>query len=245
MLPRRPAVLPALALLTAALGLGATGCSGTGTGTAGGSGFTNPFADIDGRWTFKLKKHSDAPQLRAAFRDGFDFNRINENLPTAWRDQPVYEEAAASPPDAFALASAGRGSTPAYDALIIPDASGSAGRVTPPPPAVPMEGDLDVQPLYDLPDSTDANLIIADASPRLERSLEPVLLAPSPASAPSRARPEPAATSTHVIQDRDSFWKLAERYYGDGTRFQEIADANPGLDPMKLPVGRTITIPAP
>ncbi len=40
----------------------------------------------------------------------------------------------------------------------------------------------------------------------------------------------------------DTFWNLAQRY---GTTAQAIATANPGLDPRRLQIGTTVTVPLP
>ena len=59
----------------------------------------------------------------------------------------------------------------------------------------------------------------------------------------------PAATSvamgsrTHTVQRGDTLWSIARRTYGDGQRWREIAQANPGLQPRKLHIGRQIMLP--
>ena len=40
----------------------------------------------------------------------------------------------------------------------------------------------------------------------------------------------------------DNYWKLAEKFYGDGHKWKLIGDAN-GYKPKALPVGATLTIP--
>jgi len=56
-------------------------------------------------------------------------------------------------------------------------------------------------------------------------------------------RSEPAAASTYVVRKGDTLWSVAQRLLGDGKRWKEIAEANPGLSPSKLPVGQTLKIP--
>lgn len=52
-----------------------------------------------------------------------------------------------------------------------------------------------------------------------------------------------AASGSYTIRAGDTLWKIAAAHYGNGNQWKKIADANPGLDPSKLIVGKTITIP--
>jgi len=63
---------------------------------------------------------------------------------------------------------------------------------------------------------------------------------PQPIAAPVAASP---AQATYTIQKNDSLWKIAERHYGSGQRWVDIVNANPGLEPTKMPVGKTIVLP--
>jgi nucleoid-associated protein YgaU len=52
-----------------------------------------------------------------------------------------------------------------------------------------------------------------------------------------------AAKGSHRVGKGDTLYSLARRYYGDGKRFRDIAEAN-GLDPADpLPVGKELRIP--
>ncbi len=51
------------------------------------------------------------------------------------------------------------------------------------------------------------------------------------------------APKAHVIVAGDSFWKLAEAYYGDATKWKLIADANPTVRARRMTIGATLTIP--
>lgn len=66
--------------------------------------------------------------------------------------------------------------------------------------------------------------------------------APAPAAA---LRPMPAGTAsqTYTVRKGDTLWSIAARHYGDGKMWTAIVDANPGIDPKKLAVGQTITLP--
>ncbi|MAW77323.1 MAG: hypothetical protein CMJ95_08065 [Planctomycetes bacterium] len=46
-----------------------------------------------------------------------------------------------------------------------------------------------------------------------------------------------------VIREGDTLYDLAEQQLGSGLRWSEIQDANPGLNPNRLPVGKKILIP--
>jgi nucleoid-associated protein YgaU len=48
---------------------------------------------------------------------------------------------------------------------------------------------------------------------------------------------------TAKIQDKDTLATIAKRELGSATRYQEILDANPGLNPAKLEKGKDIQIP--
>jgi hypothetical protein len=47
---------------------------------------------------------------------------------------------------------------------------------------------------------------------------------------------------THVVEQGETLWVIAERYYGDGSRYRDIAEAS-GVDPETLGVGEVLTIP--
>jgi len=56
----------------------------------------------------------------------------------------------------------------------------------------------------------------------------------------------PAASASgngHTIARGDTLMKISQQYYGTTTRWREILDANPGVDPQKLYVGKTLVIP--
>ena len=88
-------------------------------------------------------------------------------------------------------------------------------------------------------------------------SLEPVdVRRPAPASdltaqsgpiVPPRAAPEPIpaepAQRTYTIRKGDNLWKIAKDVYGDGQRWVDIRDANPGLNPKKMAIGQEIILP--
>ncbi|MGW4768959.1 LysM peptidoglycan-binding domain-containing protein [Nocardia sp. NPDC004278] len=55
--------------------------------------------------------------------------------------------------------------------------------------------------------------------------------------------PPPPAAQTYTVAPGDTLWAIAERFYGDGNRYQEIADAS-GIDnPDLINPGQVLTIP--
>jgi nucleoid-associated protein YgaU len=54
--------------------------------------------------------------------------------------------------------------------------------------------------------------------------------------------PEPAAR-TYTVVSGDSLWAIAERFYGDGSKYQVIADASGVPDPDLIQPGQVLTIP--
>lgn len=57
-------------------------------------------------------------------------------------------------------------------------------------------------------------------------------------------RPDTQETPKSVtVKGGDTLWGFAVQYYGDGTRWQDIAQQNGIIDPKKLPVGKVLEIP--
>ena len=73
-------------------------------------------------------------------------------------------------------------------------------------------------------------------------ALAPQPAAPTPAESPA-GTPAPTPGATYTVVKGDSFWSIARRAYGDGKLWTKIQQANPGVDPNDLNVGRVITIP--
>ena len=68
-------------------------------------------------------------------------------------------------------------------------------------------------------------------------------MTPDPALSPSTPASSAASGNTYTIKKGDTLWKIATQHYGDGKKWHQIADANPGLTPSALRVGQTITLP--
>ncbi|MEV6767561.1 LysM peptidoglycan-binding domain-containing protein [Nocardia sp. NPDC051030] len=63
------------------------------------------------------------------------------------------------------------------------------------------------------------------------------------AAAVEDAPPPPPAAQTYTVEPGDTLWAIAERFYGDGNRYQQIADANGIPDPDSINAGQVLTIP--
>ncbi|MCV7259025.1 LysM peptidoglycan-binding domain-containing protein [Mycobacterium shimoidei] len=71
-------------------------------------------------------------------------------------------------------------------------------------------------------------------APEAEPAAEPVA-----ASAPE---PQPAPR-TYTVVSGDTLWAIAERFYGDGSKYQTIADASGISNPDLIYPGQVLTIP--
>lgn len=79
----------------------------------------------------------------------------------------------------------------------------------------------------------------------------PPLSSPLPSPSVAGAAVTPIATAdttadTYEVQSGDTLLSIAEQYYGDGTQWRRIYDANKdviGSDPDKLKVGMKLKIP--
>ncbi|GAB2721523.1 LysM peptidoglycan-binding domain-containing protein [Nocardia thraciensis] len=58
--------------------------------------------------------------------------------------------------------------------------------------------------------------------------------------APPPAAPQP---QTYTVEPGDTLWAIAERFYGDGNRYLEIAGASGVDNPDAIDVGQVLTIP--
>lgn len=68
------------------------------------------------------------------------------------------------------------------------------------------------------------------------------IAAEEPAAAPPEAPPAPESR-TYTVEPGDTLWAVAERFYGDGNRYRDIAAAS-GIDnPDVVNVGQVLTIP--
>jgi hypothetical protein len=72
---------------------------------------------------------------------------------------------------------------------------------------------------------------------------EPAPPAPEPAAAAPPPPPPPPAPRTYTVISGDTLWAIAERFYGDGSKYQEIANASGISNPDLIYPGQVLTIP--
>jgi len=67
--------------------------------------------------------------------------------------------------------------------------------------------------------------------------------APEPEPAPPPPPPPPPAPRTYTVVSGDTLWAISERFYGDGNKYQVIADASGVSNPDLIHPGQVLTIP--
>jgi LysM domain len=55
--------------------------------------------------------------------------------------------------------------------------------------------------------------------------------------------PAPPAPRTYTVESGDTLWAIAEQFYGDGNKYQVIADASGISNPDLIQPGQVLTIP--
>jgi len=92
------------------------------------------------------------------------------------------------------------------------------------------------QPLMAIPAATPTVVLAPTSTP-------PAAARPASRVAPPAERVA-AGSSEYVVQKGDSLIQIATRMLGSKTRWTEIRDLNPGVDPRSLKVGTKLAIPA-
>ncbi|MDT5253392.1 MAG: hypothetical protein QOH07_2346, partial [Mycobacterium sp.] len=78
-----------------------------------------------------------------------------------------------------------------------------------------------------------------EAAPAAEAAPAETAAEQDPTPAPE---PEPAAR-TYTVESGDTLWAISERFYGDGSKYQVIADASGISNPDLIQPGQVLTIP--
>ncbi len=97
-----------------------------------------------------------------------------------------------------------------------------------PPPPAPETQEPEVTPAA-----------VEEAAPAPAAAEPP---APEGAPAPPPPPPPPAAR-TYTVVSGDTLWAISERFYGDGSKYQVIADASGVANPDLIYPGQVLTIP--
>ncbi|MCE5325223.1 MAG: LysM peptidoglycan-binding domain-containing protein [Planctomycetaceae bacterium] len=96
------------------------------------------------------------------------------------------------------------------------------------------------------PEQTELN----QAQPRSLESVQPYTPryrgADEVAPAPDAPKPQPVLPKyiNYTVQRGDTFWSIAQRTLGQGNRWKEIEQANPGVTASSLKAGQVVKIPS-
>jgi nucleoid-associated protein YgaU len=83
-----------------------------------------------------------------------------------------------------------------------------------------------------------------DAPPPPEPEAEAAPAAEEAHAEEAAATPEPEpAARTYTVESGDTLWAISERFYGDGSKYQIIADASGISNPDLIQPGQVLTIP--
>ena len=90
------------------------------------------------------------------------------------------------------------------------------------------------------PPAPEAEAATPDVAPVAEEAPAP---APEAEPAPPPPPPPPPAPRTYTVVSGDTLWAISERFYGDGSKYQVIADASGVSNPDLIHPGQVLTIP--
>ena len=74
-------------------------------------------------------------------------------------------------------------------------------------------------------------------------AVEETAPAEAPAPPPPPPPPPPPAPRTYTVVSGDTLWAIAERFYGDGNKYPQIAQASGISNPDLIHPGQVVTIP--
>ncbi|NQU77046.1 MAG: LysM peptidoglycan-binding domain-containing protein [Planctomycetes bacterium] len=91
------------------------------------------------------------------------------------------------------------------------------------------------------------DLVLTEADevpPPPDEAVQQVPMDRTSASSPPALAPAPAQR-IHIVQPGETLWRISGMYYGKASQanVRKITDANPGLNPDKIEIGRKLLIP--
>ena len=111
-------------------------------------------------------------------------------------------------------------------------------------PAWSSNTQTDEVPVTEPPQVAEADVVPAaaeqDLAPAAAGEPAPPPEAPAP---PPPPHPPPPAPRTYTVVSGDTLWAIAERFYGDGNKYHQIAQASGIANPDLIHPGQVVTIP--
>ena len=91
--------------------------------------------------------------------------------------------------------------------------------------------------------------VLAPGASAEAKSSEPATAPKTPEAAKPAETAAAASAANHhpdsyTIKRGDNFWDIAEEIYGKGSEWKKLAEANPDMKAMKLPIGAQMKVPA-
>jgi nucleoid-associated protein YgaU len=82
-----------------------------------------------------------------------------------------------------------------------------------------------------------------ESAPESSTADGPVVEATEEAFEEANPEPAPEPARTYTVVSGDTLWAIAERFYGEGNKYQVIADASGVSNPDLIYPGQVLTIP--
>jgi nucleoid-associated protein YgaU len=79
--------------------------------------------------------------------------------------------------------------------------------------------------------------------PELQADVVPAAVEEPAPTEEAPAPPPPPAPRTYTVVSGDTLWAIAERFYGDGNKYQQIVQASGIANPDLIHPGQVVTIP--
>lgn len=90
------------------------------------------------------------------------------------------------------------------------------------------------------PEAAAPDTAVPEVAPAAEEAPAP---APEPIAEAAPPPPPPPVARTYTVVSGDTLWAISERFYGDGSKYQVIADASGVSNPDLIHPGQVLTIP--